>query len=353
MRSVDALLSFVHFACTLYCDCSIPGRVIRRNAEHCCCSLLRHLPATVHVFVYVLLHPACAPFGELHPRNRKLVDLLLSEAELFAQLSRCQKAMRITFQLACQPVGEAPPGLPSMCCTLLPPLVRVTVRYPAGLPERMLMTSKTTHSSQGEGLGNRVRSLVDYVWAGSVNAASKDLGVPQSTLQRVVDGAISAPRTNFTEAFRLGLDVSSDWLIAGVGSGPQGFDSHRRPLVAGVPRWRRAVRSLQLDDALADELSELPYSVWRVASALGGNEMGPSALSALSGSLDSWSELFESLAELKGQARKLAVDRLKETLGAVGVSLQALDPIGTSKPSKLTSAEYFRTLGPVSEPKRR
>lgn len=353
MRFVGSLLSFVHFACALYCDCSIPRRVMRGNADSDRYSLLRYLPATVHVFVYVPLHPASAPLGELHPWNRKLVDLLGCEAELFAQLSRCQKAMWITFQLACQPEGEAPPGLPSICCTLLSPPVRVTLRNPVGLPERMLMTSKITQSGQGEGLANRVRSLVDQVWGGSVNAASKDLGVPQSTLQRVVDGAISAPRTNFTEAFRLGLDVSSDWLIAGVGSGPQGFDSHRRPLVAGVPRWRRAVRSLQLDDARADELSELPYTVWRVASALGGNEPGPSARSALSGSLDSWSELIESLAGLNGQARKLAVERLEETLGAVGVSLPALDPIGTSKPSQPNSAEYFRTLGSVSERKRR
>jgi len=215
------------------------------------------------------------------------------------------------------------------------------------------MHSKLTHSTQGQGLAGRVKTLVDQVWSGSVNAAAKDLGVPQSTLQRVVDGAIASPRTNFTEAFRLGLDVSSDWLIAGVGTGPQGRDSRGRPLVAGVPRWRRAVRSLQLDNARADELSELPYAVWRVAAALGGREPGPSVRSALSGSLDSWSELFESLAELTGQARELAVERLNETLGAVGVSLPALDAAGTSKLSKLNSAEYFGTLGSVSERKRR
>lgn len=215
------------------------------------------------------------------------------------------------------------------------------------------MHSKVTHSTQGQGLAGRVKTLVDHVWSGSVNAAAKDLGVPQSTLQRVVDGAIAAPRTNFTEAFRLGLDVSSDWLIAGVGTGPQGRDSRGRPLVAGVPRWRRAVRSLQLDDARADELSELPYAVWRVASALSGSEPGVSARTALSGSLDSWSELFESLAELQGQEREGAVERLKETLGAVGISLPALQSAGPSKQTNLNSAEYFRTVGSVAERKRR
>lgn len=215
------------------------------------------------------------------------------------------------------------------------------------------MRSKATHYSQEEGLAGRVRFLVDQVWSGSVNAASKDLGVPQSTLQRVVDGAIAAPRTNFTEAFRLGLDVSSDWLIAGVGVGPQGRDSRGRPLVAGVPRWRRALRSLQLDGASADELSELPYAVWRVASALGRHEPGSSSQSALSGSLGSWSDLLESLAELKGEERDVAIERLKETVGALRTSMPTHHSAAAPRTAQLNSAQYFGTLGSESGRKRR
>lgn len=154
--------------------------------------------------------------------------------------------------------------------------------------------------SQGGSLGSRVRLLVDRYWSGSVNRAALDLGVSQPSLHRVVTDALASPRTAVIDALRLGCDVPYEWLLQGVGPGPSDADTAGRPIVAGVPRWRRVVRSIALDPSMTEEVLDLPFGVWRAVSMISEQakvQVPASALASLTSSLESWSTAFESLRD--------------------------------------------------------
>ncbi len=201
------------------------------------------------------------------------------------------------------------------------------------------------HSSQELSLRERTRGLVDRIWRGSVNWAARDLGVPQSSLQRVVDGTITSPRTHFAEAFRVGLGVSTDWLIAGVGISPGDFDEAGLPLVAGVPRWRRTVAGLTLDDSLAEHVRELPYSVWRASTVLSraqGKEPSEVAKESLTQSLEAWSNVFEALSAPKVTDLRDALRKCPE-LVRLGFSAGPTSS-ASSRGSKSFYQQLFREL---------
>lgn len=147
-----------------------------------------------------------------------------------------------------------------------------------------------------ESLASRVRTVVDMYWQGSVNKAAHDLGVPQSSLQRVIDGSIKEPRAKFLEAFRRGVDVSTEWLLGGIGEKPTFRDSLGRPIVAGVARWRRALHDLHINVEEDREIETIPYAVWQAGVVLTAkDEPLPEWLrDSLTYSLIAWSRVMET-----------------------------------------------------------
>ncbi|MDQ8145428.1 MAG: hypothetical protein P3A27_05085 [Gemmatimonadota bacterium] len=113
------------------------------------------------------------------------------------------------------------------------------------------------------------------------------------------------------DAFNKGLDVPFGWLAGETKEPLPTTDVEGRPLVAGVPRWRRALANLDLDGPMHREVAELPYSVWRYATLVGGDlsshpkrarDYQAAAMEQLTESLNTWSALMEASESAIGQS---------------------------------------------------
>ena len=149
-------------------------------------------------------------------------------------------------------------------------------------------------------IAKRTADLIERYWGGSVNAAAVDLGVMQQSLLRVKTGETTSPRAWYVDALGRGLDISEAWLLRGEGAGPADTDAHGRPLISGVPSWRRAVFGLSLAAKASESLLDLPFRPWRAALALAGGAKAPKHVTeglngSLSGSLYSWALYFVQL----------------------------------------------------------
>jgi hypothetical protein len=134
------------------------------------------------------------------------------------------------------------------------------------------------------------------------------------------------------DALARGFDLSRDWLVEGRGKGFEGRDALGRPAVAGVPRWRRAVRALELDPALESEVMELPYGVWRASQTLDPETEGhvPNWVrDALEESLEAWATLFEGVPR---PARRTLVDRLRTERGLLLFAFAATPAVVRAEP---------------------
>ena len=108
-------------------------------------------------------------------------------------------------------------------------------------------------------LKDRVRGLIDDLWKGSVYAAAKDIGLPIQTLYRIVNGESKNPRATAIHAIAEGCGVTSEWLLTGMGQGPNalgGVDSFN---FAASIRWNRVLKQLSLGEDLRDSIHMLPF----------------------------------------------------------------------------------------------
>lgn len=165
--------------------------------------------------------------------------------------------------------------------------------------------------TQAPTLGGRVAALVEAYWGKrGLRRAAADLGVSHPTLSRVVNDHDTDARFLVIDAFNRGLDVPFGWL-AGESKDPlPTSDPEGRPLVAGVPRWRRALAELRLDGPMHREVAELPYAVWRYATLVGGDldsqpkrarSYREATMESLTASLNTWSALMEVSEDAIGQ----------------------------------------------------
>lgn len=167
-------------------------------------------------------------------------------------------------------------------------------------------------SVQAPTLGGRVAGLVEAYWGQrGLRRAAADLGVSHPTLSRVVNDHDTDARFLVIDAFNKGLDVPFGWLAGESKEHPPTTDLEGRPLVAGVPRWRRALAKLELDGPMHREVAELPYAVWRYASLVGGElvshpkrarDYKAVTIEHLTESLNIWSALMEASEDAIGQA---------------------------------------------------
>lgn len=178
---------------------------------------------------------------------------------------------------------------------------------------------------QAPTLGGRVAALIEAYWgARGLRRASEDLGVSHATMSRVVNDHDTDARFLVIDAFKRGLDVPYGWLAGETTEPPPAEDPEGRPLVAGVPRWRRALDELDLDGPMRRELEELPYEVWnhatRVAEQMASKPKAAyeeKARALLTDSLNLWSAFAETSKKAIGQpgmAVLLQSHRLKTQL---------------------------------------
>lgn len=153
-------------------------------------------------------------------------------------------------------------------------------------------------------LADRVRSIVDKYWGGSVNAAASSMGIPQQTLQRVVSGTTANPRVSVLDAIAKGSRASVDWLMTGTGRGPQESDERGRFITGGTSRWLRVVSGLYPERGGSREvLEDVPFAAFRFAALLSSGK-GKLPLRTVTRVQDkcaeAWSDLLEEAIALFG-----------------------------------------------------
>jgi transcriptional regulator with XRE-family HTH domain len=116
-------------------------------------------------------------------------------------------------------------------------------------------------------LADRTASLVERYHAGSVNAASKDIGISQPTLARIVSGRVLNPRADALQKIASFYGVSTDWLLGGTTGGPPaiGSSGDETPQVpasgAAWLRYKALVRRLELPAPVETAVLELPSHI--------------------------------------------------------------------------------------------
>lgn len=178
-------------------------------------------------------------------------------------------------------------------------------------------TNQISHFSQGvklddleirpgrATLASRLRFLIALHQSGSVNAAAKEIGIPQSTLARIADGRVENPRANALNQIAFYYRVSLDWLVSGRGEGP----GMLREDVEILP-WLNVTDSLDLPYLIDVYVRKLPFSIIAAFNALvlGGdiessiNWQYPPAVSELwSNEQRLWTAFLQSWISLAGR----------------------------------------------------
>ena len=109
-------------------------------------------------------------------------------------------------------------------------------------------------------LSSRVSQLVNRYHGGSVNAAAKDVGVPQPTLSRIVAGKVAEPRLHALERIAGFYNVSVGWLKGDRAGGPPRLTPWGVARVEWL-RWKNLVESLNLPSPLGRALLDMPLSI--------------------------------------------------------------------------------------------
>jgi len=113
--------------------------------------------------------------------------------------------------------------------------------------------------SYGSTVQERLRTLIDEVYNGSVSAAAREAGLEQRTLANIVSGATKQPRGDALVQLSRLFGVSVDWLLTGSGEGPRG----QLPLALAVEhaRWGASLLALELPDDVLDIMRHLPLAI--------------------------------------------------------------------------------------------
>lgn len=82
----------------------------------------------------------------------------------------------------------------------------------------------------------RITQLIDHEFAGSENAAAKEIGIPQPTLNRITSGQRTLPHTSTLLKIAETFGASLDWLVNGTGRGPRCLDLPPRRRTTTWPR---------------------------------------------------------------------------------------------------------------------
>jgi transcriptional regulator with XRE-family HTH domain len=89
-------------------------------------------------------------------------------------------------------------------------------------------------------IAQRVRGLVDRLHGGSVNAAAREIGIPQRTLARIVEGRVEYPRADALQKLAAWYGTSIEWLLTGKGEPPVVEQEWLPDIIRRSPRSQRA-----------------------------------------------------------------------------------------------------------------
>jgi len=111
---------------------------------------------------------------------------------------------------------------------------------------------------------DRIRALVDRVHGGSVNAAAIDIGMPQSSLAKILSGDVESPRGTTLQTIARFYEAKVGWLLAGEGTAPSVLTT---VVPESVPdreylRWRLMVHALHPSPRLRIALCLLPDAIY-------------------------------------------------------------------------------------------
>lgn len=182
----------------------------------------------------------------------------------------------------------------------------------------------------------RLARLVDVVFEGNVYSAARAAGIPQPTLQRLLEGTTAQPRIGTVKRLADGYGVPMGWLLGELPSeGAQGpmaalpeplwlIQAHYRSAQRGMRMW---IRNARAPDEKAKEIIQY-FQDFSISPLEGypnqqftdelfkGDELDAYSLSLLKGSLSLETELLLNAVRLlrrmgvKSQKRKVEDDTL-------------------------------------------
>lgn len=121
---------------------------------------------------------------------------------------------------------------------------------------------RTVISPPPNTLAARVWQLVAYFHDRSVLRAAKDIGIPQRTLARIVDGSTPNPRIDVLSRIAKRYQRPVEWLLSGRGAGHAPGEREGDEYGAAGLRWQATRESLDLpnDSITALFLHALPHA---------------------------------------------------------------------------------------------
>jgi transcriptional regulator with XRE-family HTH domain len=160
-------------------------------------------------------------------------------------------------------------------------------------------------------IAERVRSLIDRVHGGSVNAAARDTGIPQRTLARIADGTVENPRADALQRLATFYKASLEWLLSGQGEGPQhplGPDTREGNEMAlrEILRVNMLQKRLKLSRNAAGAITVFPSAVAAAAMSLHESVTGKGPFSLrllpyMANERENWLDFVDKATEVYGE----------------------------------------------------
>ncbi len=196
-----------------------------------------------------------------------------------------------------------------------------------------------------DSLSSRVRSLVDRVHGGSVNAAARDIGIAQSTLAPIAAGTVQKPRAEALERIATFYKSTPEWLLQGAGDPPRCLKDQEYALAERL-RWAATVGRLELSAQAAQALWAQPDEILRLWVSAPHGPAAPGSLPAATlgdiqrHSLTAWIRMIELLESTLGtDATRACVEALATSLALSLGSIRAgIDEIAALDPDVITKA---------------
>lgn len=181
----------------------------------------------------------------------------------------------------------------------------------------------------------------------SENAAAKELGIPQTTLNRILKEERGYPRADTLQKIADYFETTVDWILTGRGTSPM-RGPHR---IAEKRQWEQIAKAIAGDDAqLLLLLSRLPHSLGFAIS----NYIVPSmkgwdrdALAALRDETAAWVKVFRTWINHSG------VDEVRKIIKANQSEFLRRSPVQTDEQMSSAMMKWVEHTAPSTTAKKR
>jgi transcriptional regulator with XRE-family HTH domain len=147
---------------------------------------------------------------------------------------------------------------------------------------------------------DRIRGLIQGSHRGVVSRAAADIGIPQPTLARLVAGKVKSPRLDAIQALSAYYDISTDWLLSGVGEGPD--TSGPVAQTAEWKRWESLLEGLGLSEPAFTAALLVPFAALRAWTLLTHDDAYSLKMNLdLGGEVETWIWVFQEIIDELGR----------------------------------------------------